>query len=85
MQEVWIAKTESWDGSMILGVYSTQSLAEAAVEKHMAKCDSPPPQFTKTWNSVIKFDLDQDAGSYAYIVDTTMGQSIICQQPVVKK
>ena len=76
MREVWIAKTESWDGSMILGVYSTQSLAKAAVEKHMAKCDSPPA-YDKTWNSVIKFELDQDSISHGYIVDTTMGQSVV--------
>ncbi len=79
MHTVWIAKTESWDGSLILGVYSTESLAQAAVEKHMAKCDAPRAQLDKFWNTVIKFEIDQDAISHGYLVDTTKEGSTIIQ------
>ena len=79
MHAVWIAKTESWDGSLILGVYSTESLAQAAVEKHMAKCDAP--RFEKTWNTVLKFEIDQEALSRGYLVDTTTDPEYTTQCP----
>jgi len=82
MEAVWIAKTESWDGSMILGVYSTESLAQAAVEKHMAKCDSPQKSIDKSWNTVIKFEIDQDAKSHGYLLDTTGDKSVVTQYPM---
>jgi len=66
--EVWVAKTESWDGSRILGVYSTESLASEALEKHMASCDVPGEKAITPFNAIIKFNLDQESNSISYLV-----------------
>ena len=66
--EVWVAKTESWDGSRILGVYSTESLASEALERHMASCDAPGEKALVPLNAIIKFSLDQESNSISYLM-----------------